>query len=83
MLHLIAGGEAQWRARPLVSTCCFVGPPLKFATEACRCLEASVRAGMSVHLLAAGQAGATSPAALAGAVVQEVAEVLAGWSTSI
>ncbi len=33
---------------------------------------------MPVLLLAAGQAGATSPAALAGAVVQAVAEVLAG-----
>jgi len=33
---------------------------------------------MPVLLLAAGQAGATSPAALAGSVVQEVAEVLAG-----
>ncbi len=79
MLHLIAGGEEQWRARPFVSmSCCFVVPPLKFATDACRCLEAAVRAGMPVLLLAAGQAGATSPAALAGAVVQEVAEVLAG-----
>ncbi len=79
MLHVIAGGEAQWRARPFVSmSCCFVVPPLKFAEDACRCLEAAVRAGMPVLLLAAGQAGATSPAALAGAVVQEVAEVLAG-----
>jgi trimethylamine--corrinoid protein Co-methyltransferase len=33
---------------------------------------------MPVLLLAAGQAGATSPAALAGALVQQVAEVLAG-----
>ena len=33
---------------------------------------------MLVLLLAAGQAGATSPASLAGAVVQEVAEVLGG-----
>ena len=41
-------------------------------------MEAGVRGGMPVLLLAAGQAGATSPAALAGAVVQEVAEVLAG-----
>ena len=46
--------------------------------EACATLEASVRAGMPVLLLCAGQAGATSPAALAGAVVQEVAEVLSG-----
>ncbi len=37
-----------------------------------------MRGGMPILLLAAGQAGATSPAALAGAVVQEVAEVLAG-----
>jgi len=79
MLHMIAGGEEAWRARPFVSmSCCFVVPPLKFAQDACLCMEAAVRAGMPVLLLAAGQAGATSPAALAGAVVQEVAEVLAG-----
>lgn len=79
MLHEIAGGEANWRARPFVSmSSCFVVPPLKFAEDACRCLEAGVRGGMPILLLAAGQAGATSPASLAGAVVQEVAEVLAG-----
>ncbi|MFP6729199.1 MAG: trimethylamine methyltransferase family protein [Alphaproteobacteria bacterium] len=79
MLHMIAGGEKQWRERPFVSmSACFVVPPLNFAEDACRCLEAGVRAGMPILLLAAGQAGATSPAALPGAVVQEVAEVLAG-----
>ena len=79
MLHMIAGGEDKWRARPFVSQSnCFVVPPLKFATDACRCLEVAVRGGMPVLLLSAGQAGATAPAALAGAVVQEVAEVLAG-----
>lgn len=79
MLHEVAGGEKQWRERPFVSMSnCFVVPPLKFAEDACRCLEAAVRGGMPVLLLAAGQAGATSPAALAGAIVQEVAEVLAG-----
>jgi len=57
---------------------CFVVPPMKFATDACRCLEAGVRGGMPVLLLAAGQAGATSPASLVGAVVQEIAEVLGG-----
>ena len=79
MLHLVAGGEAAWRGRPFVSmTNCFVVPPLRFAGDACRCLEVAVRGGMPVLLLAAGQAGATSPAPLAGAVVQQVAEVLAG-----
>jgi len=79
MLHAIAGGEKKWRERPFVSMSnCFVVPPLRFAEESCECMEVAVRAGMPVLLLAAGQAGATSPAALAGAVVQEVAEVLAG-----
>ncbi|MGA8261327.1 MAG: trimethylamine methyltransferase family protein [Arenicellales bacterium] len=79
MLHEIAGGESAWRARPFVSMSnCFVVPPLRFAEDACRCLEVAVRGGMPVLLLAAGQAGATSPAALGGAIVQEVAEVLAG-----
>jgi trimethylamine--corrinoid protein Co-methyltransferase len=79
MLHAIAGGEDQWRARPFVSQSnCFVVPPMKFATDACRCLEVAVRGGMPVLLLSAGQAGATAPAALAGALAQEVAECLAG-----
>ena len=79
MLHAVAGSEARWRDKPFVSmSACFVVPPLKFAEDACRTMEVGVRAGMPVLLLAAGQAGATSPAALAGAVVQEVAECLAG-----
>ena len=79
MLHIVAGGEKKWRERPFVSSSsCFVVPPLRFAEDACAVLEKTVRAGMPVLLLAAGQAGATSPASLAGAVVQEVAETLAG-----
>ncbi|MGI9407464.1 MAG: trimethylamine methyltransferase family protein, partial [Hyphomicrobiaceae bacterium] len=79
MLHEIAGGEDKWRARPFVSQSnCFVVPPLKFAEDACAVLESCVRAGMPVLLLSAGQAGATAPAAIAGAVVQAVAEVLGG-----
>ncbi len=79
LLHLIAGGEDKWRARPFVSnTNCFVVPPMKFATESCETLEACVRAGMPVLLLSAGQAGATAPAPLAMAITQAVAECLAG-----
>jgi len=79
LLHEIAGSEKKWRERPFVSaSACFVVPPLRFAEDACDVMEVAVRGGMPVLLLAAGQAGATSPAALAGAVVQEVAEVLAG-----
>ena len=79
MLHDLAGSEAAWREKPFVSmSSCFVVPPLRFAEDACRTLETAVRGGMPVLLLAAGQAGATSPASLTGAVVQEITEVLAG-----
>jgi len=79
MVRMVAGSEAAWRERPFVSnTNCFVVPPLKFATESCEIMEAVIRGGMPVLLLSAGQAGATAPAALAGAVTQAVAECLAG-----
>lgn len=79
MLHMVAGGEAAWRSRPFVSNSnCFVVPPLKFAEDASAVLETCVAGGMPVLLLSAGQAGATAPAAIAGAVVQATAEVLAG-----
>ena len=79
MLHRVAGGESKWRARPFASvSCCFVVPPMRFAEDACRVMETCVKGGMPILLLAAGQAGATSPASLAGAVAQEVAEVLGG-----
>ncbi len=79
ILHYVAGGEKKWRERPFVSQSnCFVVPPLNFAEDACACLETAARGGMPVLLLSAAQAGATSPAALAGTVVQAVAECLAG-----
>ncbi|MFU8882714.1 MAG: trimethylamine methyltransferase family protein, partial [Rhodobacterales bacterium] len=79
LLHMIAGGEEAWRARPFVSNSnCFVVPPMKFATESCQTMEACIRAGMPVLLLSAGQAGATAPAPIALAIVQAVAECLAG-----
>lgn len=77
MLYDIAGGEARWRERPFASlSCCFVVPPMRFAEDACKVMEVCIKGGMPILLLAAGQAGATSPASLAGAVVQEWAEVL-------
>lgn len=79
LLHMVAGGEDAWRARPFVSNSnCFVVPPMKFAEESCITMEACIRAGMPVLLLSAGQAGATSPAPIATTIVQAVAECLAG-----
>ncbi len=79
LLHTIAGGEAKWRERPFVSQSnCFVVPPMKFAADALECLRVAVEGGMPVLLLSAGQAGATTPACLAGAVSQAWAECLGG-----
>ena len=79
MLYAIAGGEENFRARPFVSNSnCFVVPPMKFAEDACGVLEECVKGGIPILLLSAGLAGATAPAAIAGAVVQAVAEVLVG-----
>ena len=79
MLDAVAGGEGKFRERPFcTAVCCHVVPPMRFATESCDALEAAVEAGLPILLVAAGQAGATAPAALAGAVAQACAEVLAG-----
>jgi trimethylamine--corrinoid protein Co-methyltransferase len=79
LIHLVAGGEEKWLERPFVSnTNCFVVPPMKFAEESCIVMEDCVRRGMPVLLLSAGQAGATAPAPIALAIVQAVAECLAG-----
>lgn len=79
MLHIMAGGEDKWRERPFVSNSnCFVVPPMKFATESCETMEILIEGGMPILLLSAGQAGATAPASIAGAIVQAVAECLAG-----
>ncbi|MEM7173008.1 MAG: trimethylamine methyltransferase family protein [Pseudomonadota bacterium] len=76
----IAGGEDAFRARPFLTIMvCHVVPPMRFAEEACETIEAAVRAGFPVQIISAGQAGATSPATIAGSLVQAVAETLAGF----
>lgn len=77
--YALAGGEAAFRARPFLTVMvCHVVPPMRFAEESCETLEAAVRAGFPVQIISAGQAGATSPATIAGSLVQAVAETLAG-----
>ncbi len=86
MYDMLLGGEGEFRKKPFCTiSCCHVVPPMRFAEESCDAFEAAVRGGMPVMVLAAGQAGATSPTALAGSIVQSVAEVLAGviWGNLI
>ncbi|UWQ29438.1 trimethylamine methyltransferase family protein [Leisingera sp. M523] len=79
MCYALAGSEEAFRARPFLTVMvCHVVPPMRFAEEALDTLEAAVLAGFPVQLISAGQAGATSPATIAGSLVQAVAETLAG-----
>lgn len=76
---LIAGSDEAFRRRPFFSfNLGFMVSPLKFAAETTETLTAAVRAGIPVVLVAAPLAGATAPAALAGTLVQVMAETLAG-----
>jgi trimethylamine--corrinoid protein Co-methyltransferase len=78
MLHMIAGGEKKWRERPFAhgGGCCVISP-LKFGCDNSEVCIESIRFGAPVWVVMAPQAGATAPAALAGSVVQCVAEALA------
>ncbi len=77
--YTVAGGESAFRARPFLTIMvCHVVPPMRFAAEACATLEAAILAGFPVQIISAGQAGATSPATIAGSLAQAVAETLAG-----
>jgi trimethylamine--corrinoid protein Co-methyltransferase len=76
---MIAGGRRQLEERPLVSfVTCWTVSPLRYAPETVEVLSEIVRQGMPVFLSSAPQSGATSPAALAGTLVQINAEELSG-----
>jgi len=78
MLHMIAGGEKKWRERPFAhgGGCCVISP-LRYACDNSEVCIESIKFGAPVWVVMAPQAGATAPAALAGSVVQCVAEALA------
>jgi len=75
--ELLGGRPGAFAERPFcVANNTFVVPPLRYAEDAVRSMVAQVRTGMPINLLSAGQAGATSPAALAGSLAQALAECL-------
>lgn len=76
---LVAGGIGQLRERPILSfVTSWTVSPLRFAPETVEVLTEVVRQELPVFLSSAPQAGATSPAALAGSLVQINAEELSG-----
>lgn len=73
------GHEGAFRERPFcMAIVVHVVPPLTYAAEGVEMLERAVGRGMIPQICSAGQAGATSPVTLAGALAQGLAECLAG-----
>jgi trimethylamine--corrinoid protein Co-methyltransferase len=76
---IISGGNDKLRQRPIFSiTNCWTVSPLRYATETVEVLTEVIRQDIPVFLSSAPQSGATSPAALAGTLVQINAEELSG-----
>lgn len=79
LASIIAGSEENFLARPFLSfNLGYIVSPLRFAPETTETLTTAVRAGIPVALVSAPLSGATAPASLVGALVQVIAEELAG-----
>jgi trimethylamine--corrinoid protein Co-methyltransferase len=76
---MISGGKAEFENRPIISfTACWTVSPLRYAPETVEVLIELVRQNVPVATSSAPQSGATSPASLAGTLVQINAEELSG-----
>ncbi|MEM0989157.1 MAG: trimethylamine methyltransferase family protein [Pseudomonadota bacterium] len=79
MFDAALGAQGAFRATPFcMGVIVHVVPPLRFAQDGVEVLQTCVRQGMIPQICSAGQAGATSPVTLAGALAQGLAECLAG-----
>jgi trimethylamine--corrinoid protein Co-methyltransferase len=79
MAAIIAGGKEALQERPFISfITSWTVSPLRFAKETVEVLTEVVRQEIPIFLSSAPQSGATSPAALAGTLVQINAEELSG-----
>lgn len=79
MASMIAGDVEELRQQPFISfITSWTVSPLRYAPETVEVLTEIVRQEMPVFLSSAPQSGATSPAALAGSLVQITAEELSG-----
>jgi trimethylamine--corrinoid protein Co-methyltransferase len=79
LFDLALGAEGAFRRRPFcMAIIVHVVPPLRYAAEGVEVMAKAITSGMPLQICSAGQAGATSPASLAGALAQGLAECLAG-----
>ncbi len=82
MMDMIMGGEGEYIKRPRIYFGgCPIVSPLRFGTENAEVLVKCAELGIPYDIAVASQAGATAPAALAGALVQTFAETLGALAT--
>ncbi|MEZ5744945.1 MAG: trimethylamine methyltransferase family protein [Paracoccaceae bacterium] len=79
LFDMVLGKDGAFLKRPFCETMgCVVVSPLTYADDNCKVIIEATLRGIPVRIVAASQAGATAPAPLAGALVQNTAETLAG-----
>ena len=78
LFDIVAGGPGKFKDRPFckLHTSPMV-PPLRYGADASDTIVEAVKHGWPINAITAGQSGATSPATLAGTLVQTHAETLA------
>jgi len=78
LAETVVGGEEELRKRPII-TCSFSPTsPLKFSDDVVRIMVQGAKLGLPMAVLPCPMAGATSPVTLAGSLVQQNVETLAG-----
>lgn len=76
MCH-IAGGEEEYRARPIWSTNTCPISPLQLAPDSTMMIRESARMGIPITIISMALAGGTTPVTLSGTLITHNAEVLA------
>ena len=78
LFDIVGGGKGSFAARPFckLHTSPIV-PPLRYGADASYTILEAIKHNWPINAITAGQSGATSPAALAGTLVQTHAETLA------
>jgi trimethylamine--corrinoid protein Co-methyltransferase len=78
MLAAVRGGTEELQRKPLAIFDACPSPPLKWSNLTAQSLIDAARAGIPSEIISMGLTGATSPATIAGTLVQHVAESLSG-----
>jgi trimethylamine--corrinoid protein Co-methyltransferase len=78
LAYVAAGGEENFRKKPIFSATICPNSPLLLNTDVTEVIIESARGGASALILSMCMAGATAPITLAGALVVHNCEVLAG-----